>query len=841
MKTAKILIADHEETSLNHLGAVLQAARHQVALTRDGKEALAKVASFKPDVCVIDPMVTGIDGFTLSQRIRRQYPKVGIIIATAIYKGDRYRRDAISKYGASLYMEKPFSDQDFLNAVLNLAGIKTAAPPQPTKSDTLPGVPVQNLGVQEQTVQLSPDELNNHFEEMKEQLVLKPASDPSLIDGLDDMTVSGHDIVPSIDEVRTAASALEQDLVDPNAKIDENVAESFARLEQSAQEAAYEKDALVQPADTVITTSPMADYRLTSEEIFGGLIADIELGKGPKMAPGAGGDPVESTAPDQEPSFASIGGDTNPNQNPPEEELVHSPDRTDKYELIDLINEDQAFEIWKAKIKGEKGFERIFALKKIKSYLADNFALNTLFLKEAQLAAALSHPNIVQIYELGEFEGARFLAREYLVGESLQSVFHRCRDKDATLPAGVTAYLGLKIAEALSYAHTVRGLDGSPLNIVHHHLSPDNIIITDEGELKVLNFGTGQVAAQAAGHDMVPLEQLQSLAPEQVAGESLDHRVDIFALGSMLYRALTGLDPFAGTGRESVMTSIKAAKSTAVNLVRPDIPTNLSDIVAKAMQGNMSLRYSSAKELARDLRDFLKKSGQRIGDEDLASYLRALRAGIVMEAPSALPSAKKGNQAFPPPPDPVTPTPQPAVAPPPASGPEELPPVRRVRPPQQPVGADGGDSNKGLVAAIVILLLVLVGVLAWKFYPKSSAPTPAPATSVPAPTTPAPDEQPDLSGDTGTDETPLEDAAAATDEEAGEPDAAPVEGIPSETEAPTTVEAAPTETAQPVPAEGEEVKDPELEAMQEALRQKQEELKRKRELLKKLKDKDNQR
>ncbi len=820
MIDAKILIADPDEQSLDHLRQVLEQAGYQVLVTGSGTEAFALAGAHQPKVCIIDPNVAGIDGFTLSRRLRLKYKEMRVVFSTDTHKGESYRNDARTRYGASAYLEKPYRDADLVRVVGRLTGVipapsapakagaKPAAPaavkPDPAaksfkKHDTLPGVPLSSLET-DSTMEVSLASMNSQLEKMRAQLLLKPEQPNSLFDGLDlsdveldkNTEIKSPSVGKAVPVSRETVEHFERTVSQPDAHLDKTVADSFAKLERSAQEAANEKAAAFKPADTLISKSPMGNHLLTSEDIFGGLIHDIEHGR-PKRPPGA--QPFSNPSKlDDSTRADQLGDDTNPNAGVLDAP-VHSPDRTDKYELLELIHEDQAFEIWKAKIKGEKGFERTMALKKIKSFLADNPELNALFLKEAKLAAALSHPNIVQIYELGELQGVRFLAREFLHGESLNSILHQCRTKNAALPAAIVAHLGAKIADALAYAHSARGLDGQPLDIAHHHLSPDNIIITEEGEPKVLNFGTGQVAARAMGADNLSLEQLQSLAPEQVSGQKLDHRVDIFALGSLLYRTLTGVDPFSGSGRESVMLRIREAESAPVNLVRQDIPQALSDIVARAMHGDPDRRYQLAADMARDLRSFLKNSGQRITDEDIAAYLRALRKGIVMEAPSS------------PPPEPVAA--QVEERPSSVVESELVPPPRRrdSMPPTQLYQAPPPASSSGsgrLWLLVALLVVVLLAAVAWKFgllSPSNSAPS-QPATAATEATQPSSDQ-------------PLE----------AEPQPAP-------SEAPATSAAAPA--AEPAPQTGDASGDGKLEQMSQELQRKEDELRRKKELLKQL-------
>lgn len=801
MTKTNVLLADHKEDSLAHLKNVLENQGYQVTATRDGNEALAFVQKTTFQIAIIDPMITGIDGFSLSQQFRRKFPKMGIIISTGIYKGDRYQCDARARYGASAYLEKPYDDALLLKTIADLLPAK--------KRDTLPGVPLKDLGF-EQTLEISSSDVEAEFQRLREEGVMKPEPGSSIIDGLDldetvqeDKTISDStlrdDSMTPMDRAKAVAAALQESVSNPNAKLDPSIAENFEALEKELAQAANEKIEPFQVEDTIV--AKVDDFGLTSEDIFGGMITDLEMGDAPPGAkPYEKPSKMDTTLGDQEPSFSDIGNDTNPNLAHDAGELSPSPDRTDKYELLELIGEDQAFEVWKAKIKGEAGFERTMALKRIKPYLADNNELNGLFLKEAKQAAALSHPNIVQIFELGSYDGCRFLAREFLPGQSMQSVLRLCATKETSLPPNIVAHIGAMVADALACAHNAKSLMGVSLNIVHHHLSPDNVIISDDGEVKVMNFGTGQVTARAAGTDMVPLSQLQSLSPEQAAGSPMDHRADIFSLGSLMYLAMTGLDPFTGSNREAVMTKIREARVTAVHLIRPDISETLSAILAKAMSRDPDERYQDAADIAQDLRDFLKKSRQRISDADVAAYLRALNSGVVPD----FNDREATDQAE-----------------------TTEPPVRRAPTGQIQVSQSKQGSNKAAVFVLILILLGAAGFAVWKYVlPTLQSGDSAIGTPIPAEATP--EAQPEAPSSKS--ETPVDNPEVST--ESPEPTDA-VDASPSE---PVNQ---PTDTAQPV-TQPTITPPPTSTVDDEELRRLQEELERKRELLRKMEKAEDQ-
>jgi serine/threonine-protein kinase len=245
-----------------------------------------------------------------------------------------------------------------------------------------------------------------------------------------------------------------------------------------------------------------------------------------------------------------------------------------------------------------------------------------MFLDEARLAARLSHPNIVQTYEVGESEGRYFIAMEYLEGQSLRTVQRRLAP--AGLPLEEEIRIIAETARGLHYAHDLRGFDGEPLGVVHRDVSPQNVFLTYDGQVKLLDFGIAKT--QDAEHLTkvgVIKGKIDYIAPEQVRGDKVDRRADVFALGAMLWEGISGRR-FAGGPKVADVTKIHTRVTGGEPKLRdlkPDVAESLADIVDRAIALNPADRYASAAELADDLEKHLESVNLKPSTKTLAELI----------------------------------------------------------------------------------------------------------------------------------------------------------------------------------------------------------------------------
>ena len=255
-----------------------------------------------------------------------------------------------------------------------------------------------------------------------------------------------------------------------------------------------------------------------------------------------------------------------------------------KYLLLDRINVGGMAEVFKAKTFGIEGFERIIAIKRILPNMADDEEFINMFVDEARIAVQLSHANIVQIYELGKIENQYYIAMEYVSGKDLRQILDRYRKKEKTLPVPAAAYITSKLCEGLDYAHRKSDPTGRPLNVIHRDVSPQNILVSFEGAVKITDFGIAKAEDRASKTQAGVLKgKFGYMSPEQVRGLEIDHRSDIFAVGILLYEMVTGKRLFIGESDFSTLERVRKAEVIPPSEHNPDLPPEFEQLVMRTL------------------------------------------------------------------------------------------------------------------------------------------------------------------------------------------------------------------------------------------------------------------
>ncbi|NOJ82003.1 protein kinase domain-containing protein [Myxococcus xanthus] len=308
-----------------------------------------------------------------------------------------------------------------------------------------------------------------------------------------------------------------------------------------------------------------------------------------------------------------------------------------KYQLVRKLASGGMAEVFLAKAAGPRGFEKTLVLKRILPHLAEDAAFVEMFLGEARLAAQLEHPNIVQIFDFGEAEGSFFLAMEFIDGPNLRKLVKRAAEE--ALPPAFCAKVVAAAAEGLAYAHEFRDVEtGEPLGLIHRDVSPDNILVSRQGAVKVVDFGIAKVAGQ--GHRTltgVVKGKVAYMPPEQLQAKAMDRRVDVYALGVVLYELLTGKRPFDATTDVSVMQAILFESFIPVSARRPDVPLALQQVLDKALAKDRERRYADCRALQDDLERFVLSTGEPVGAYQIAQRI-AQWVPEVAAAPATTPS-----------------------------------------------------------------------------------------------------------------------------------------------------------------------------------------------------------
>lgn len=281
--------------------------------------------------------------------------------------------------------------------------------------------------------------------------------------------------------------------------------------------------------------------------------------------------------------------------------------RLGRYRLLGEIAQGGMGIVYLAAVTGPGGFNKLFAVKELKRELALEHDAVTPFLREAKLAAKLSHPNVVQTFEVGSHDGRPYLAMEYLEGESLAHVLRRGQELGQPLPLELGLAVLTSLLDGLHYAHTLADFSGAPAGIVHRDVSPQNVLITFEGQTKVLDFGIAKALDSApltqAG---VPKGKLRYMSPEQAQGDTVDARTDVFAVGVMLAELLCGGRYWpAGHTNTEILRALVAGQIPSIDSAAPQADPFLRRVTSKAMSVNRDHRYESAAAMREDLDTFL--------------------------------------------------------------------------------------------------------------------------------------------------------------------------------------------------------------------------------------------
>jgi tRNA A-37 threonylcarbamoyl transferase component Bud32 len=300
---------------------------------------------------------------------------------------------------------------------------------------------------------------------------------------------------------------------------------------------------------------------------------------------------------------------------------VQNLDALGPYHLISKVAQGGMAELYLADYLREDSFRRRVALKRILPHFAANEEFIHMFIREARLAALLQHPNIVQVFDYGRMSDVSFIAMEYIDGKNLGQIISRL---DQGLPVEPAVFIFSEICKGLEYSHSKKDdQTGEPLNIVHRDISPQNILVSFQGEVKISDFGISKAKTEPSLTQVGMIKgKLMYLAPEQLTGEAVDHRLDLYALGLVFYQALTGHLAYQF---DSEVEAIKNIPTVAIEPLRhrkPGIPEDLDRIVMKCLEKNVAARYQSAAAIQADLSAFKKKRQITFDSADLAALLK---------------------------------------------------------------------------------------------------------------------------------------------------------------------------------------------------------------------------
>ena len=288
-------------------------------------------------------------------------------------------------------------------------------------------------------------------------------------------------------------------------------------------------------------------------------------------------------------------------------------------------------EVYKARVLSAQGVERTLVIKKILPEYAANHHFVRMLVADARVSSLLNHPNIVQIFELGEIDAQHYIAMEYVPGPDLLAILTAATHANLRVPLGLALYIISEICNGLHYAHNAEDLQGRPLNLIHRDISPSNILISNEGAVKLMDFGVASADLARSGRERA-LEnpsgtlkgKLGYMAPEQVTSQPVDHRADIFALGIVLFETLTLKRLFLGSSDPETLKNIKGANLEEKFARHPYIPEGVQAILMRALDKDPNKRYPDAGAFREALLTYLFEQRLRVTHRTLSRFINDL-------------------------------------------------------------------------------------------------------------------------------------------------------------------------------------------------------------------------
>ncbi len=303
------------------------------------------------------------------------------------------------------------------------------------------------------------------------------------------------------------------------------------------------------------------------------------------------------------------------------------PSTIGRYDIRAKLADGGMANIYVGRLSGPAGFEKLHAIKVIKPEFSKDKDFTNMFLDEARIAAKLSHPNIVQVHELGEEADSKrlWIAMDLLFGESLWDIWYTARAKKQKLPEDVVAWIGARIAEGLHHAHELQ-VSGVKQNVIHRDVNPSNVFVTYDGQVKIIDFGLAKAKNRVTETGLGVIKgKVAYMAPEQTkSSRDIDHRIDIFALGVTLFELTTDKRLFKRGDNVSTLAAVAECKVPDATALVPGYSPALWEILKKALAKNRNERYATARDMAEALDAFSRSRGRVVTAATVAAFMEEL-------------------------------------------------------------------------------------------------------------------------------------------------------------------------------------------------------------------------
>lgn len=318
-----------------------------------------------------------------------------------------------------------------------------------------------------------------------------------------------------------------------------------------------------------------------------------------------------------------------------------------RYRVVDEIGVGGMASVHLARMDGPGGFQKWVAIKKIHPHLVEDDTFVQMFLDEGRVAARISHPNVASVLDLGKHESTYWIAMEYLHGEPLRELMRRTEELGTAMPPEIACRIIADAAEGLHAAHELVGRNGEKLEVVHRDVTPHNLFVTYDGVTKVVDFGIAKFASRISNTRAGTLKgKLAYMSPEQVHGEVIDRRTDIFALGVVLWELTTGQRLFRMDNDLDTLAKVQECKVPKPSTLIRGYPVDLEKIVLKTLSKNRNDRYKTARELSRELQSLLMRRGLFVASDEVASYTQSIFADRIQKRDAHLRWASEVTQTI---------------------------------------------------------------------------------------------------------------------------------------------------------------------------------------------------
>src|SRR5262245_13754038 len=300
-----------------------------------------------------------------------------------------------------------------------------------------------------------------------------------------------------------------------------------------------------------------------------------------------------------------------------------------KYHIVRPLKVGGTAAIYLAVLRGENNFSREVVIKRPLPHLVADNRARLMFIDEAHIASRLSHPNICQVLDLVAREDELYLVLEYLKGIDLREVLKRCMELGRLVPPEVCVWIGIEVCAGLDFAHEAVAIDGSALNVIHRDVSPKNIRITHSGSVKVIDFGIARAASRATETAVGTIKgTLGYMSPEQILGDEIDRRSDIFAFGIVLFQMLTCRNPFDGPTLKERVRRLTQAPVPSVREFNGALDPEIEALVDKCLSRDVDERYQRMRDVQVDLDRYLAKLQTSSPRQRLILFLEEIFPGL---------------------------------------------------------------------------------------------------------------------------------------------------------------------------------------------------------------------